>query len=274
MIKMVAIDLDGTLYNSKKEITEPVRQALMVAIDAGLEIVIITGRGMLGAEFALNQLGIDLPYISSAGASIRSGKGGKSIGSWPFYSPAEMEKLIGHCERFDIAMLGESTSGSMIWYGSEKRYGILDPKTRAEIELGLVSNDPRKDLDQPLLKITLGADLPLLRRTCEFMEQECPSLFYVVSSHIYLDATHKQVNKGFGLLQYAAYKNVEAAEVAMIGDQEIDLMAFEVAGLSIAMENAVPAVKSAADLVAPSNDEDGVAWALQKILSDNNNGHI
>ena len=272
MIKLVAIDLDGTMYNSKKVITTEVRHAIVAAHDAGIETAIITGRGQQGAELAIDHLGIDVPYISSAGAMIRSGKHGSVLGAWPFHVLSQTAKLIDFALNNDIAMLGEQLDGRMIWCGSDARYDLLDKKTKDEVALGIISTDPHKDFDQDLLKITFGTESKLLE-AAEFIARECPALFPVISSTMYIDITKDHVNKGFGLAEFAKIRGYQVQEVAAIGDQEIDLHALHFAGLPIAMENGVQKLKDHAEWIAPSNDDHGVAWALNEIINRNQTDH-
>lgn len=87
--------------------------------------------------------------------------------------------------------------------------------------------------------------------------------------HPYIDLTAEGVNKGTALQTLAGSLNLRPEEVAAIGDQAIDLTMLQVADLPIAMSNAVPELRQAAKWIAPSNDEDGVAWAIEEILKWN-----
>ena len=269
MIKLVAIDLDGTMYNSQKVITTEVRTAILAAHAANIQTAIITGRGQHGAEMAIEQLGIDMPFICSAGAMVRAGTTGDVLGCWPFYCPDETNKLIRYAQANNMAMLAEQLDGKIIWGGSEEQLSSIDPKTQNEVRQGGISSDPIKDYDQPLLKLTLRCEKDQQTTTSDFIMAECPSLFHVISSNIYMDVTKAHVNKGFGLAEYARISGFTQEEVAAIGDQEIDLHAFHFAGLPIAMENGVQKLKDHAEWIAPSNDDHGVAWALTEIIKRN-----
>src|SRR5262249_20724631 len=82
----------------------------------------------------------------------------------------------------------------------------------------------------------------------------------------YLDTTAPDANKGAGMLALAKQLGVPPAEIAVLGDGGNDVAMFEHAGLSIAMGNAQPAVKAAADLVTSSNAEDGFAIAIERFI--------
>jgi hydroxymethylpyrimidine pyrophosphatase-like HAD family hydrolase len=84
----------------------------------------------------------------------------------------------------------------------------------------------------------------------------------------YLDLTAHGVNKGSALEILCRHLGIHSQEAAAIGDQMIDISMFNHAGLSIAMENASENVKYAALWIAPNNDADGVAWAIDRIISE------
>jgi Cof subfamily protein (haloacid dehalogenase superfamily) len=81
----------------------------------------------------------------------------------------------------------------------------------------------------------------------------------------YLEITRHGVTKGAALTNLARFLGIPLEQVAAVGDGENDISMFEVAGMSIAMGNAAPQIQQAADLVAPSNDEDGLVWALKVV---------
>lgn len=269
MIKMLAIDLDGTLYTSDRVITPRVHQAVSRAAAHGLQPVIVTGRGRMGAEIALDLLGMDLPYICSAGALLRPGKNGKALHTWPFYEPAELLKVIAFVRRHAAGLIADPAEGQPYWFGPDFMQQVMDPFTSAEARRSIRSYDPETDFNRPLLKATITTTEDHLQEAVEFVRAECPSLHPVISGIQYIDLTADGVNKGSALCVLAEIYGLQPEEVAAIGDQSIDLQMLQFAGLPIAMQNGVPGLKQVARWVAPSNDEDGVAWAIDEILKTN-----
>lgn len=98
------------------------------------------------------------------------------------------------------------------------------------------------------------------------MDAHCPSLHYTFAGNKYMDVTAKNVNKCSALEIMAHHFGLSASQVAAIGDQPIDMPMLECAGVSAAMGNAVEMVKKSAKMVAPSNDEDGVAWFVDFLM--------
>jgi Cof subfamily protein (haloacid dehalogenase superfamily) len=267
MIRLLAIDIDGTLYNSRQEISLANRVALKKARLAGIQTVLITGRGRKDTESVLDALGEDLGYICSAGSLIRPGKSGAPIATRTFHAMAELRQVIDFARRMDAGLLAETPEFNG-WFGSQAAEASLDPKTLAYITEHCVrSYQPEVDFDQPLLKVTIVAAPALLTEAGLLMDAQCPSLNHTYSGHHYCDVTGRGVDKGSALALLADWLGLSDAGVAAIGDQPIDIPMLRYAGISAAMGNAVEGVKSSAKLVAPSHDDDGVAWFVDYILA-------
>ena len=273
MIKLIAIDLDGTMYKSDRSITTRVRNAIISAKYNNIQPVIVTGRGRRGAELALESLNMDLPYICSAGALLRSGFDGETLHAWAFHQHAELIQIIEFSRQHGTGLIAEPLHGSPYWYGPDSMNDIMDPLTIKEANKSIRSIDPETDFDRPLLKVTITAEPGLLAEAEKIVRIACPSIHQVYSGIQYIDLTADGVNKGSALQALANHKNLQKFEIAAIGDQEIDLQMLQFAGLPIAMKNAVSSLKKIATWTAPSNDEDGVAWAIDKILKLNDQSH-
>ncbi len=267
MIKLIAIDLDGTLYNSQHQVTERGREAVHHAKAAGIQPVIVTGRGRRGAEKALEWLGMELPYICAAGALVRPGREGHPWHSWPFYAHDEISHLIRFCRANPkTGLIGETPEGTSLWFGPESMSEVMDPVTLQETFHSQRASQPERDFNRPLLKVTLAAEPELLCQAENVIREHCSSLHYTYAGVQYIDLTAKGVHKGTALAALAEQLHLYRDEIAAIGDQSIDLKMLQYAGLPVAMQNAVPALKDIAHWIAPSNDEDGVAWTINEIL--------
>ncbi len=270
MIKLIAIDLDGTMYNSARQVSPRVREAVANAAASGLQPVIVTGRGRRGAEIALETLDMDLPYICSAGALVRPGLTGETIHAWSFHVHDELLRVIDFSrQNEDVGLIAEPLNGNPYWFGPDSMNEIMDPLTVKEAHKSIRSYEPEIDFDRPLLKTTISAELSVLARAEKILRAECPSIHQVYSGIQYIDLTADGVNKGSALSALCEYFSLQANEVAAIGDQEIDYQMLRFAGLPVAMQNGVPALHKIAKWVAPSNDEDGVAWTIDEIFKLN-----
>ena len=269
MIKLAAIDLDGTLFDPDQKITPVNKQAIRKAIDSGIKVAIVTGRGRIGAERALDQLGMDLPYICSAGALAREGRQGAALYAHAFHRPKEIAHLLAFARLSGAGLITDTPEDISYWFGPDAMEELVDPATAADTRQSLRSRDPERDFDRPLLKMTIVAEADVLLQAEKLVREKCPSIHQTYSGLKYIDLTGQGVNKGTALKALAELWKLRSGEVAAIGDQAIDVFMLKYAGLPIAMGNAVDELKRAAKWIAPGNDQDGVAWALEKMIEQN-----
>ena len=269
MIKLIAIDLDGTLFNSHQQISENNKKAIKLVRDSGIQTVIVTGRGRAGALTAVDMLGIEMPIICSAGSLILTDHGSESISARTFQIDEELIRIVDFARSYNTGLIADSMDGNW-WFGPDELGENLDPLTAAYACQSRRTLTPERDFLRPMLKITLVADYEILLQAEKGLCHRCPSLHHVYAGMRYIDLTRIDVNKGSALEILAAYLGIDAEETAAIGDQLIDLSMLEYSHLAIAMDNAPDKLKQIADWGAPSNDEDGVAWALERILGKNN----
>ena len=267
-IRLIAIDLDGTLLNTQQEIAPITRAALQRAVEAGIGVILVTGRDALGSETVLDILGMDLPYICCAGALIRSGKNGKLISARPFHNPAELNKVIAYVRHKDAGMVADLPDGTMRWFGPDGLIQRLDPLTAKTARGSIRTFSPERDFDQPILKMSLAGGLDFLESIASDVLDGLETIDHVYAGLHYVDLTARGVHKGSALEIFAGYAGVPSTDIAAVGDQPIDLAMFSYSGLSIAMGNAPEAVKKHADWIAPSNEEDGVAHTILRILDE------
>jgi hypothetical protein len=263
-IRLLAIDLDGTLFNSQQEISPADRRAIVLAQQSGITPLVVTGRGRRGVEMGLDRLGMDLPHICSAGALIRQSRGGHVLASSTFQRMDEFRHVLDFVREHDLGLVADAP-GTHLWFGPDALFENLDPLT-AESALQARTFTPERDFDQPLLKATLVAPAPLLAIAEPLISRHCPSLHHTVAGERYIDMTARGVDKGSALAIYAEKMGIAREEIAAIGDQMIDIPMLKFAGLSAAMGNARAEVKAAAGLFAPTNDENGVAWFVERII--------
>lgn len=268
MTRLLAIDLDGTLFNSQHEISQANRLAVWRAHEAGLNPVIVTGRGRLGAEMALDWLGLDLPFICSAGALVCEGKSVdrvRVLSARTFHQPGQLGQVISFARQQKAGLVADALHGNT-WFGADDFGSQLDPLTAAYAYESRRTESPETDFDRPLLKVTLAAGPHTLEQAGRLLDAACPDLHHVYAGLQYVDITAQGVNKGSALEILAAHLGVEKTGIVSVGDQPIDVSMFAVSGLAVAMGNAHPQAQAAAQVLAPSNDQDGVAWLVGQLL--------
>ena len=268
MIKLIAIDMDGTLLNSKKELLEETKQYFKNFHNKNTEtlLVLCTGRPESGIRPYLKDLGYleeNHYIISQNGANIYESQTGKRVMD-AFVDSAAIQKWIELGKRHGISVMG---AGVDYYYSFDE-----DPTEWMEFDVKLVSGKlkriPTKEsLNTDFYKILLMGDEEQLSEFETFIPQEWRDEFYVVRSQKYLvEVLTKGVNKAFGLEKLAQKLNIEPSEIAAIGDAANDIEMLEYAGLAIAMGNASEEVKSISDIVTDTNENNGVIKAIDQLI--------
>lgn len=268
MIKLIAIDMDGTLLNSKKELLEETKQYFKNFHNKNTEtlLVLCTGRPESGIRPYLKDLGYleeNHYIISQNGANIYESQTGKRVMD-AFVDSAAIQKWIELGKKHGISVMG---AGVDYYYSFDE-----DPTEWMEFDVKLVSGKlkriPTKEsLNTDFYKILLMGDEEQLSEFETFIPQEWRDEFYVVRSQKYLvEVLTKGVNKAFGLEKLAQKLNIEPSEIAAIGDAANDIEMLEYAGLAIAMGNASEEVKAIADIVTDTNENNGVIKAIDKLI--------
>ena len=268
MIKLIAIDMDGTLLNSKKELLEETKQYFKNFHNKNTEtlLVLCTGRPESGIRPYLKDLGYleeNHYIISQNGANIYESQTGKRVMD-AFVDSAAIQKWIELGKKHGISVMG---AGVDYYYSFDE-----DPTEWMEFDVKLVSGKlkriPTKEsLNTDFYKILLMGDEEQLNEFETFIPQEWRDEFYVVRSQKYLvEVLTKGVNKAFGLEKLAQKLNIQPSEIAAIGDAANDIEMLEYAGLAIAMGNASEEVKAIADIVTDTNENNGVIKAIDNLI--------
>jgi Cof subfamily protein (haloacid dehalogenase superfamily) len=267
-IKLVAIDLDGTLFNSDHKTSVETKKALFEATDAGLQIVFASGRNRVFMKELMDELGVDFPNISSGGGSVVESKEGRVIYSREVKLDGRVGEIVYWAENHQTGLACEYLDGKLIWYATNQYIENLDPGIQEYFKQSIRSNDPHIDFTRPFLKMSM-TQMGEKVYSAEEMKALFPGLNFVYSGYNCVDLTANGVDKGSALTFLANHLGILLDEIAAIGDQTNDIAMLKIVGLPVAMGNAAEVVKEHAKWVAPTNDENGVAWALHEIISMN-----
>lgn len=268
MIKLVAIDMDGTLLNSKKELLEETKQYFKEFHTKGTDtlLVLCTGRPETGIRPYLKDLGYleENHYIvSQNGANIYESQTGKRIMD-AFVDSEKIQKWIEFGKKHEVSVMG---AGVDYYYSIDQ-----DPTEWMEFDVNIVNGSMKRitkeeSLSTDFYKLLLLGDEEQLNEFETVIPKEWRDEFYVVRSQKYLvEVLKKGVNKAFGLEKLAAKLNIKPSEIAAIGDAANDIEMLEYAGLAIAMGNASKEVKAIADIVTDTNENNGVIKAIDKLI--------
>ncbi|ANR75854.1 Cof-type HAD-IIB family hydrolase [Streptococcus sp. oral taxon 064] len=252
MIKLLALDMDGTLLNEAKEIPQAHITAIHQAIEKGVKLVLCTGRPLFGVLPYYKKLGLDL---QNECVIVNNG-----------CSPADIEYLYDLAEKSDVQLT----------LFDEEHYFVLGGKPNQ-----IVQNDAKlvfSDLTEISLeeatsgkyRMFQGMFLGTKEQTDDFeqrfAEELCQRFSGVRSQPVIYEAMPLGTTKATALSRLAAILKIEPSEIMAMGDANNDIEMLQFAGLGIAMGNASDHVKSLANDVTTSNEEDGVARAIEKYI--------
>lgn len=275
-IKLVALDLDGTLFDNSSRISKRNLTAIRSITDKGIHVVISTGRPFEGIPFdQLKGTGINYA-ITANGSGIYEISTGKCL-----YENAMDEELVTPILNFlltrDIhmdAFIGGKgytpiqcveTAQKLTVPSSIKNY-IITTRTRLDNILQFIHENQLK-VQKMTLNFYPAADGTLIdRETVRKFLVSNPSITTVCGGYNNLEFTRADANKGVGLRKLAEILGVNPDATMAIGDTENDLAIIEAAGIGVAMGNATDAVKARADYVTTTNTKDGVAAAIEHFI--------
>lgn len=264
-IKLIACDLDGTLLNSQRQVSERTVQAVQRVMEAGKMFIIATGRMYIAARPFAEQLGLDVPIVTYNGALIRGSKSGKIFLEQPIKLETAQEvldyiKKTGYYINYyvgDKLYIKEHNANSF-------KYGELQGIHSCIEALGDKFFSAQKRPNK-LLMMLKREELPEVM--LQFKEQFKGKLDITSSHPEFLELMEPGVNKWQAIKKLAAQYDIKPEEIMCLGDSGNDLEMVANAGIGVAMGNAEASVKNAAKIITASNDSDGVALVLESILT-------
>ena len=262
-MKLIGVDVDGTLLNSENKITPKTRQALIRAGEMGHKIVIASGR----PTDAVKDLAKELKFDKFDG--LLSNYNGGTITN---YSSGKV--LVNHNLDRNLALeiLDKTRFLNIIvpykdMILSDKYHKFLEAEKKLlGLEARIVS-DIRDKLDFDPNKILFAAEPENLEENIPFLKENFGHKTSQVRSHRnYYEIMPKGLSKGNSLLEIADYFGIDQADIIAFGDEMNDASMIEIAGTGVAMANAVEPIKNMADYLTLSNDEDGIGDYLEKFV--------
>lgn len=259
---LVVCDVDGTLVDSNKALSEANKAAVARLRAAGLGFTIISARPRSGMMWIAEALDLDAPMGAFNGGIVFDRDGEICA-----HETIEPEVARGMIDLMAGAPVDRWVFADDRWYASSGEGVHVEHEIRASNRQPIVTGDIAALLDHADKITFVSDDQPLLKGLHDRAAAAFGAAATVVQSQTYyLDVTAQAANKGDGIAALARAMGVDLADTIAIGDQANDLAMFARAGRSIAMGNATEAVKAQADDVTLSNDESGVAHAIDTLI--------
>jgi len=263
-IRLVAMDLDDTLLRDDWTISPRVVKAIQKAQLQGVKMTIATGRMPISTRPYAEQLGLDVPVITYHGAMIQQALSGDILFRRviPSALAAEIvQDVAGRGVYTQIYLKDRVITQELKDWSFE--YARISNVRIEEVDLSILLSQEPEGVEKILLmgeEADLDQLAPLLRQT--YGER----VNITKSKPYFLEMTDGSVNKGVALAALAEHFGINQSEVMAIGDSFNDLEMINYAGLGVAMGNARPEIQERADVITTSNEDDGVAVAIERYV--------
>ncbi len=269
LYKLIAIDMDGTLLNDRHEVPEDVKSTLAEAKRQGIKIVLCSGRPIGGLRGYIKALNLDEEgdyAIAYNGALVQDSHTEGVVA----------ELSLSHDDLVKLHDLSVELKSPMHFFDAK---GVYSPNadiseyTVLEAYLCQIPLAYRQVSDIPtnisIPKIMFIDNPDNLNRTIQALPENLKEQYTIVqSSPYFLEFVHPSASKGNAVKKLAKQLDIKQEEIMSFGDNGNDLSMIEYAGCGVAMGNAIPEVKAAADFQTRSNNESGVAYAIKKLVLD------
>ncbi|MEL7434699.1 MAG: HAD family hydrolase [Chloroflexota bacterium] len=263
-IKVIVVDLDGTLLNDDHKVSDRNKTVIKKAIDKGIQVVIATGKTRASAAPILEELGLNTPGVFVQGLMICNADG----------SVRSQQMLDNDAARHAI-QYAESNGFEVIAYsGNQLVCKNMEDSIEKIAEFGEPMPEPIGPLVNHIGKIDMHK-LIIVGGSARKLQALRWQLNQQIGTHVgftdggvltSLEILPKNTSKGRGVKTLLGQMNVNSEHVMGIGDAENDVSLMEVVGFGVAVENAAEATKAAADEVVSSNNDSGVAEAIERFV--------
>lgn len=282
-IRLLALDLDGTLLDPRGEITEGNRSALAQARECGVHVALVTGRRFRDARPIALELGLDVPLIAHNGALTKHASTLETVAALPLPLPAARKALqLGRAAGADPLLSDDHEGLGLLVYDhlrgdNRAAQGYVAWSKRIHGDEGTEAVRQVKSLEEYLdhepVHLAFTGGCTEMQGLGDVLKRELPyevKIFlttYPKRDFALLDVVHPEASKGVGVAAAAAELNVSREEVMAIGDNLNDLEMLSYAGIGVVMRNAESSLHDIEGLYATTaNDEDGVARAIERFI--------
>ena len=274
MIKLLAIDMDGTLLNEEKHIDTPQKEAVQKAIEAGIKVVLCTGRPLFGVlpvygELELEKYNLDEYVILNNGCSLRK------TTNWELLDNKEITRedviYLDKLRKGYNLDLTVSNDNDYFVVGDKANKYMIEDRKLVYVDIKPISLEEATSEKHTFFKSMYLGEEEEIQRFKNDNENLLKDKYDAVLSQIHIfEMLPFGTNKAAALKELAEKLGIEREEIMTIGDGNNDVEMLEFAGIGVAMGNGTESAKKAANYVTDTNENHGVAKAIEKyILSKN-----
>jgi len=273
-IRLVAIDLDGTLLNSRREISEGNRRALLQAVERNVQVVVVTGRRFHSALPLVSQIPCVVNLITSNGALIANSSGEVLHRDFlPRQVAEEVLEAVREFRPYSVAIFHTAGYGQVTMQDNAAADGPLNWYTQNSPHCLRLVPDLEAALDTDPIQVMIGGP-PSRIEPAETLLEGSPVRSkihvtwtkYLTTNISILDVLNRGCSKGRALKIWAERCRIQPCEIMALGDNFNDLEMLQYAGLPVLMGNHCPDLHQPGWVKTLANDEDGVAAAIQNYV--------
>ena len=270
MYKAVFIDIDGTLLNSQKQISNKTKEIIKSVTEKGILVVLCSGRPRNFTENISREANASKYIITSNGSGIYDYEEDKvlAINSMNKQECIELYKITEAIDAKFIMNVGATRIVNKLTHfdGTEEKLKVPIEEfvEKNNIEQCVIEDKDFGKMKYIKPKIEKLQKVAIKNQHKSLIDKSVPKQ----GSTIYYDVASVESDKGHAIKKICEILEIDLEDTVAIGDDYNDLSMFKVVGHSIAMGNANEDIKAEADEVTVSNDEDGVALFLEKLLND------
>lgn len=260
-IRLVAIDLDGTLLNDAKQVTEPTARAIRQAVARGVKVILATARPPRSVRHIYQHLGLDGFQINYNGALIWDEPNNQPVYHRPMAGPLVQQiidaartlyaDLLVSCEVMDRWYTDRHDPQYTTETGRLFTPDVICPTNeicrQAITKLMFLGHPELMTALEPVVSTRFGEQVTTVRADADLIQ-----------------VMDNRVSKALAVVKIAEYHGIPMEQVMCLGDAPNDLGMLQVAGVAVAMANGHERVRQAAHWIAPSNNDDGVYAAMAR----------
>ena len=258
MIKLVATDIDGTIFIPEKEFTQGVKECIKKLSQKGIKVVLVTGRMNAAAIKIARDLELDTPVVSYQGGLVTENG---NILYERYLSEEQTERILAWArkEKIHINLYNDD-----ILYSEAECYEVQRYCNNLHTEHTVKPfNEIKKDKINKLLAIDYSNPERISRYEKE-LQNIYPDLYIVKSTPYFLEFSNPEASKKCAVEFLQKYWGLKKDEILTIGDQNNDIALLQAGGIKIAMGNATEELKAEADYITETVYEDGFVRAMEK----------
>ena len=259
-IKIIFIDIDGTLVDDNKNISIATKNAIKRITDKGILVVITSGRDLvhtINRSISSNASS----FVIATGCSVIYNYKNNEFIFLDFFDYSKVVSIWNYCIFNDVGIIIKTTDGVYCNIPSRKEYTYINDISickNKQISQFLITSDSYEKMEK-VRKHVCDVGMFITSLSSSYLEKTSASYYAI-------DVNNSNVSKGYAVSLLLNYLNIKKEESLCFGDYINDVGMFKECGYSVAMENASDEIKNIANFVTKSNNDDGIAYFLDNYL--------